>query len=144
MEQTEMTQTKKTDPIDITAFDSMKDSEAGYDLELKQPDGMTGTGVVVTVIGRHSDVVMTFNRKRLNKALRDQQIAEKRGKPIELSAEKLRDEAIEDAALRVTGWKNVKQPYTPQLLKAALVRNPHWIDQILEASNDLGNFTTSS
>jgi hypothetical protein len=143
MEQTEMTD-KKTDLIDITGFDAVKESEAGYDLELKTTDGVTGTGIVVSVIGKHSDAVMTFNQKRLNKMLRDEQMARRRGKDVELDAEKLREQAREDAAVRVIGWKNVKQEFSKDLLKAALVRNPHWIDQIIEASDDLGNFTKSS
>ena len=139
-----MTETKKSDLIDITNFDSVKDSEAGYDLELKQSDGVTGTGVVVVVIGKHSDAVMASTQKRLNKMLRDEQMARRKNKPVDMDAEKLREDAREDAAVRVIGWKNVKQEFTKEMLKAALVRNPHWIDQIIEASEDLGNFSKSS
>jgi hypothetical protein len=132
---------KKTQiALDITAFDAVAESEVGFDLELKHADGATGTGVTLIIIGKHSDVVVAWQRARLNKLVRDEQIAKRRGKDVEVDVEKLADQAREDAILRVTGWKNVKQEFSKELLKAALVRNPHWIDQIVSASDDAGNF----
>jgi hypothetical protein len=134
----------KQQAIDITSFDAVAESEAGVDIELKHADGVTGTGIVVTVIGKHADAVVAFTRNVLNRMLRDEQLAKRRGKDVEVDIEKLKEQGREDAAIRVIGWKNVKQEFSKELLKSALVRNPHWIDQIVEASNDLGNFTKSS
>jgi hypothetical protein len=126
--------------LDITSFDAVKESEEGYDLELKHADGSTDTGVIVTIIGKHSDVVVAAQRLRLNKLVREEQMAKRRGKDVEIDVDKLADQARDDAILRVTGWKNLKQEFSKELLKAALVRNPHWIDQIVSASDDAGNF----
>lgn len=130
--------------FDITAFDAVAESEVGVDIELKHADGVTGTGIIVTVIGKHADAVVAFTRNVLNRMLRDEQLAKRRGKDVEVDVEKLKEQSREDAAIRVIGWKNVKQEFSKELLKSVLVRNPHWIDQIVEASNDLGNFTKSS
>lgn len=138
-----MSNTKNTS-LDITAFDAVKDSEAGHDFELKQPDGITGTGVIVTIVGKHADAVVAYHRNILNKMMRDEQQARRRGKANEVDIQKLNDQSREDAALRVIGWKNVQQEFSRDLLKTVFIRNPHWVDQIIEESNDLGNFTKSA
>jgi hypothetical protein len=138
---------KKTAPtaVDILSFDAVSEAEHGFDFELKGPDGMTGSGVTLTVIGKHADVVQAWNRKYLNGLIREQEMAKKRGKDVEpKSIEELRAQNIEGACLRVIGWKNVTQEFSTELLKAALLRNPHWLDQIVEASDDAGNFTKAS
>lgn len=128
--------------IDIDAFDAVSESEQGHEFELKEKDGVTGTGVVLVVIGKHADAVTKHAAKIINQAQRDALMAQKSGKPAPMKTlEELREQNIEAAAIRVTGWKNVKQPFSADLLKNALRRNPHWIDQIVEASDDLGNFS---
>lgn len=134
----------QTDLLDITAFDAVNESEGGYELELLHTDGVTKTGVIVCIVGKHSDAVMAFQRARLNKMIRDEQMAKRKGRDVEIDVEKLAQQARDDAMVRVTGWKNVRQEFSKELLNAALVRNPHWIDQIVSASDDAGNFTKTA
>jgi hypothetical protein len=129
--------------IDINSFDSVKQAESGYELMLKNTDG-TDSGVILEVIGAHSNEVMAFTKSKLNKYIRDEAMAKKRGKEVEMDADKILDQAREDAMVRVRGWKNVKQEFSKDLLKAVLMRNPHWLSQITEASDDAANFTKSS
>lgn len=129
------------EPIDITAFDAVTASEEGYEFELENTDG-TGTGVFVTVRGRHSDVVVNWATKKVNESAREQQLAARKGKvPDPKPIEELREQNREGAVTRVIGWRNVKQPYSAELMKQALKRNPHWIEQITEESDNLANFT---
>lgn len=131
-----------SDPIDILGFDSVADCEAGFDFELKGQDGSTPTGVIVTVIGSHADAVVKWATKTANAAMREQVMASRRGKPVEVrQIEDLREQNLDGAAVRVVGWKNVAQDFDRELLKQALRRNPHWIEQIVRESDDLGNFT---
>lgn len=128
--------------VDITEFDAVTDSENGYEFELKAVDGVTGTGVFVTVQGKHSDEVTKWTASIINKMQREAQIAARKGKTVEpKSMDEMKEQNIEGAALRVTGWENVKQPFSRDLLKTALKRNPHWVEQIIEESDNLGNFT---
>jgi hypothetical protein len=133
----------KDQVIDINSFDSVKQAESGYELMLKNTDG-TDSGVILEVIGAHSNEVMAFTKSKLNKYIRDEAMAKKRGKEVEMDADKILDQAREDAMVRVRGWKNVKQEFSKDLLKAVLMRNPHWLSQITEASDDAANFTKSS
>jgi len=128
--------------LDITGFDAVKESEAGYEFELLHTDGVTGTGVFVTVQGKHADEVKKWNSALVAKMTREHQMAARKGKPVEpKSMDELEAQNIDGAALRVTGWRNVKQPFSREAMAAALKRNPHWIDAIVHESDDLGNFT---
>ncbi|MFZ3286541.1 MAG: hypothetical protein WA191_06790 [Telluria sp.] len=129
-------------PLDITEFDAVADSEHGFEFELKDKDGITGTGVFVTVQGKHADEVSKWMNALVNKMTREAQMAQRKGKQVDpKSLEEMRDQNIDGAALRVTGWRNVKQPFARDLLKVAMKRNPHWVDQVIEESDNLGNFT---
>ena len=130
--------------IDILSFDVVKDSELGFDLSVKNADG-TESGVVLVVLGKHSDKVTTFTRKKFNEFQRDAEQAKRGGKEVEpKSLEDLEEFNLANTVVRVNGWKNVEQEYTPELLKSVLQRNPHWIEQIIEASDDAANFTKSA
>jgi hypothetical protein len=127
--------------IDILSFDAVSDAEAGYDLALKNADG-TDTGIVLRIIGSHSDAVVRWAQRIGNQVMREQVMAAKRGKPVEpRPLEELREQNIEGAAIRVVGWSGVKQEFSADLMRQALRRNPHWVDQIVRESDDLGNFT---
>lgn len=129
--------------IDILSFDAVKDSEQGFDLALKNADG-SDSGVVLIILGKHSDKVSAWTKKRFNEYQREAEMAKRRGKEVEpKSLEDLEEFNISGAVVRVTGWKNVSQEFSEDLLKSALKRNPHWIEQIIEASDDAANFTKS-
>ena len=127
--------------LDITGFDAVAQSEAAHEIELKDVNG-EGTGVYVSIVGKHADVIIKWTSKVINQMAREQAIAKKAGKaePIK-TIEELREQNVEGAVIRVVGWRNVKQTFSQDLMKQALRKNPHWVDQIISESDDLGNFT---
>lgn len=128
--------------FDITSFDAVAESDSGYEFELKGTDGMTGTGVSFAIIGRHSNAVNLWLNKIVNDSIRERTMAERKGKQAEpKSFEDIKAQNLQGAVLRVTGWKNVTQPFTKELLLTVLQKNPHFVDQIIEQSDNLGNFT---
>jgi len=126
--------------VDILGFDAVKESEVGFDLNMKSTDG-TDTGIKFKVLGRHADVVQSFTKKWFAKLQREEIMAKKRGKAVETDIEDLKQQNIDSASVRVIGWENVTQPFTHELIKQVLVKNPHWVEAILEASNEDANFT---
>jgi hypothetical protein len=131
--------------VNIEDFDAVKASEHAHKFELKSADGVTGTGVFVLVLGKNADVVQDWTSKVVNKLIRDAEYAKRRGKQVEpQSLEDIRESNIKNALVRVVGWENVQQDYTSALMEKALRRNPHWVEQIIEESDDLGNFPTSA
>lgn len=130
--------------IDITAFDSVGKCEQGQPLEIKDENGEE-TGVILMVLGKHADVVTKWFSRVVNASMREQQQAQKRGKLVDpKSLDEIRAQNIDGAAVRITGWRGPKQAFDVDLLKSALGRNPHWIDQVIEFSDDMGNFTKGS
>lgn len=134
-------QEKNPQEYDILGFDAVARSEQGREIELLCEDGLTGTGVFVTIIGKHAEAVSRWNAKLINEAQKEVALAQRTGKmsppkPIE----ELRLRNIEGAALRVVAWRNVKQGFSQELMRASLARNPHWVDQIVEESDKVGNF----
>lgn len=134
--------TENADTVDIDSFDAVSGAEVGYEFELKDVDGMTGTGVFLTVIGRHSDPCQKWLAKIVNAHTIEQHQAQKRGKvATPKSLEALQAQNIEGALVRAVGWRNVKQKFSAEVLKRALLRNPHWVEQITAESDDTGNFS---
>ena len=128
--------------IDIMSFDAVSESDAGHEFELKGTDGLTGTGIFLTIVGKHADIVSKWITKLVNTSVREQQIAQRKGKPVEpKSLDEVKAQNIEGAVLRVTGWRNVTQPFSKDLLATVFARNPHFVDQVIEESDNLGNFT---
>ena len=55
--------------------------------------------------------------------------------------EEIKRQNIDGALVRVVGWKEVNQEFSKDILRTVLEKNPPMIDQIVDASDDLGNFT---
>ena len=128
-------------PIDILSFNTVADCGNGFDLEMKNAYG-DSLGFSLKIIGKHSDAVVNWVNSIVNKATVDAEIARRKGKPeATKTMQELRAQNIEGALVRVIGWSGVEQKFDKGLLKTAIENNPHWIDQIIEASDDLGNFT---
>ena len=129
-------------PVDIESFDAVTVCNAGFEFELKGTDGITGCGVIVTVFGKHSDRVSKWFNAEINKNTMAFEMAKKKGKTVEpKSMEEQSEKNIEATVIRVAGWSNVSTEYTAEAMARALRRNPHWIEQIVNESENLGNFT---
>lgn len=130
--------------VDITEFDVVGACERGHEFELRNPDG-SSTGIKLFVLGSFAPEVVAHSARVAEQFINEQRLAQRKGKMAKSKTmEELKAQNIEGAVVRVVGWSGVRQPYTPELLRAALGRNPHWIPQVVEAADDLGNFGTTS
>lgn len=129
--------------LDLTAIDAVSDASTPYRFEVKDPAGKSyPTPLYFIVLGRQSNQVNDFYTKQVNEYISRNDLARKRGKTVEAkTAQQMREDNINGAAIRVVAWEGVRQTFDRDVLKAALMRNPHWIDQIIEESDDVGNFT---
>ena len=126
--------------LSITSFDAVAQSEAGSKLDLLNPDN-SETGLTVLVLGDNSDAVQKHSATIIRQVRAADALARKAGKEPEFDLEKIKEQNIEGAALRITGWEGVDEAFDKEVLKTALRRNPHWVNQIIEHSNNLANFT---
>lgn len=130
--------------VDILSFDAVAESEQGFDLPMKGTDG-SDIGIKFKVLGRHSNAVQTWVKKQFQRLQREEIRAKRLNKePDPADMEELKESNIEAACVRVIGWSGVKQEFTKDLLKQVLTKNPHFVDQIIEESNNDANFTKAS
>jgi hypothetical protein len=130
--------------IDILSFDAVSPCEVPHELKMLGVDGMTETGVTFLVLGAHADVVKKYEKDSAKKFLSGAEIAKKQNKESEFTGKIIDSREknnVESAAVRITGWLGVKQEFSVDLLKQALAKNPHWITQVIEDSDNVGNFT---
>lgn len=130
--------------VDITAFDIVGDCARGHQFELRNPDG-SETGIKLTVLGSFAPEVIAHSARVTERLINEQRLAQRKGRvPKAPTIDELKAQNIDGAVVRVTGWAGVRQPFTPDLLRAALGRNPHWIAQVTDESENLGNFGSTS
>lgn len=126
---------------DILSLNTVEESAKGYDLDIVDGNGAS-LGFSLTIIGKHSDAVTHWVNKLVNKAMLDQSVAQRKGKPVAVKTmEEIKRQNIDGALVRVVGWKEVNQEFSKDILRTVLEKNPPMIDQIVDASDDLGNFT---
>lgn len=128
----------KESTIDILSFNKVADANLGGELELFYNGN--STGIYLHVIGKESDAVKQYERDKLKDYARKAKLAEQKGKEIDFQVgliDKLDDNSIEAALVRVTDWRGAGA-FDKAKLKIALGNNPQWIDEIIEFSNSVG------
>lgn len=134
----------KDNLVDVLSFDAVKDAEIPTEVELKHDSGEF-TGLTLLVLGSKSDVVTKHAKQEFRKLQAKESQAKKRGKESEpMDIDELEEANIQSTLVRVVGWKGAKQEFDKELLRQAIKRNPHWIRQVLDASEDDANFTKAS
>ena len=130
--------------VDITAFDLVAACTDGHTFMLKNPDG-TETGITLIIRGTYAPEVVKYSSAAAQKFINRQRNASQKGKTAAApSVEELQADNLAGAVVRVVGWLGVRQHYDEDLMRSALKKNPHWIAQIVEESESLGNFGTGS
>lgn len=126
----------------LADLDLVSASENSFEFEYLRPDGRE-TGVFIKVIGSQAPKVQEWIRKSLNRRRAQEALATKRGKEIERLVEDDEQFGIDAAAIRIVAWSGISEPYTPEAAKILVTNNSEVRDQVLEASNNLGNFSKS-
>lgn len=128
--------------LSLADLDLVSASENSYEFEYIRGNG-AATGVFISVLGAQAPVVQEWIRKSLNRRRSQEAMAAKRGKEIERLVEDDEQFGIDAAAVRIVGWRGLSEPYSPENAKVLVTKNSEVRDQVLEASNNLGNFSKS-
>ncbi len=131
-----------TKALSLSDLDLVSASENSYEFEYLRGNG-EATGVMISVVGSQAPKVQEWIRKSLNRRRSQEAIAAKRGKEVERTVEDDEQFGIDAAAIRIVGWKGISEPYSPENAKILCTMNSEIRDQVLEASNNLGNFNKS-
>lgn len=108
------------------------------------------TGVVIEVLGAQSEKVTSAVNAAVN-GRRKAEIAAKAA-AARRNGEASEFTPVEDdilfgqrlAAARIVGWHGITEAFTPELALTLCQTNPELARQVIEASNDLANFTKVS
>jgi hypothetical protein len=123
------------DDLDLTAA-----SDTPFDLEILNIKGVK-TGIIVQVLGSESEKVQEWTNRQANRIRTQATQKSVTGKDKVRTAEEDDEYIIESAAVRVVGWKGLKDEYTKENATRLMSRNVHVRMQVLTASNDLGNYS---
>ena len=131
--------------FDIKLNNLSEKAEAGYEFEVKLPDGAS-TDFYITVRGNQSPKIKKFSKDLFNKMQMKELQAKRRGKgeqPVDL------DEAeatlIESAVARIVTWKGLEddgkvvEPTQENIVR--IMTELDWVrTQVLEESDNAANF----
>lgn len=131
------------------AFDIVKTNiaelaEAGYEFEVKLPDG-TPSEFFVTVRGNHAPKVKTYSKKVFNQMQLKEREAKRKNRETDITLEEAEDLAVESALVRIVSWRGLAEDgkeikYTEENAKR-IMRELDWVrEQVLEESSIAANF----
>lgn len=123
------------DDLDLTTA-----SDTPFDLEILNIKGVK-TGIIIQVLGSESEKVQEWTNRQANRIRTQATQKSVTGKDKVRTAEEDDEYIIESAAVRVVGWKGLKDEYTKDNATRLMSRNVHVRMQVLTASNDLGNYS---
>lgn len=96
----------KTKGFDLGSIDTVRDCNAGAEIELRHPTTNKPLGVFVSILGRDSDAFRDMAKAQHDADERKAFAARKRGKtPEPKTADEQEVEAVELLAAVVTGWR---------------------------------------
>lgn len=131
--------------FDIVKTNLAEIAEAGYEFEVKLPDG-SPTDYFITVRGTQSPKVKAFSKKVFNQMQIKEQQAKRKGKDVDFSLEDAEDMAVESAVVRIVSWKGLEEDgkeikHTEENAKR-IMRELDWVRaQVLEEADIAANFT---
>ena len=141
-----MTTETKTAPFaiafDLEALNVVKDSDNVFIFPFLDNDG-NETGITVSVVGKHSDIVKSYVDRVLNKRRREDHMAEKSGKKAPRRVEEDEALGLGMTAIRVVNWTGIKQPCTFENVSRLCEINPLFVEQVTLHSDNISNFTQS-
>jgi len=92
--------------FDIVKTNLAEKAEAGFEFEVKLPDG-SPTDFFITVRGTQSPKVKAYSKKVFNQLQIKEQQAKRKGKENDFSLEDAEDMAVASAAVRIVSWRGL-------------------------------------
>ncbi|HDR1187544.1 hypothetical protein [Pasteurella multocida] len=134
--------------MDLSTLDIRKASEETYRFEVLHPVTNEKTGAFIDVYSSQSDVVRKFANGLFRKLQKDDLESKRSRRPKLRDLDDIEQESINNAIVRVAGWENVEWEgkaleFNDENVSKVLNKCPWLCSQIVEHSDDLGNFLKS-
>jgi hypothetical protein len=130
-------------PLSLSDLNLVEDCNSPFEFELL--DGNSdGTGVLLSVVGDHADVVTKWKSQEINRMRRQDAHKKKKGKDVDFRTyEDDMEFGHEFAAIKIVNWSGISEPFSKENALLLCEINELAVIQINEASSEMGNFTDS-
>lgn len=123
-------------------------SSKAFEFPYLNADGKE-TGIYLSVLGGNADAVRTvaeelIDARRQKEAYRQMKASKSRPGSVVPEIDKTADDIAFGqrlAAVRLVGWRGIKEPCTPENAAKLCASNPSIAAQVMEHSDDMANFT---
>jgi hypothetical protein len=134
--------------MELSSLDLSSTSENGYEFEFIPEATGIGEGFLITVLGKHADMVKEWTRKAVNNMRDRERMLAKKGKDDYRKVEEDEAFGIQLAAITIIGWKGLNDAgkpveYSKDMALALCRMNPEVRDQVSAASDLMSNFIKS-
>ncbi|MCQ9121569.1 hypothetical protein MUU45_001118 [Rodentibacter pneumotropicus] len=131
--------------MDFSKLDIHSTAQHTFRFEVLHPVTGDSTGAFIDVYGAESDPVRKYTANQLRQLQKQEFENSRTRKPKYVELSELEDRKLENALVRIAGWENVKWgkdelAFTPENVRKLLTACPWLSDQIVEHSDELGNF----
>jgi hypothetical protein len=126
--------------LSIDDFDLSTASDTPFDLEVLNTKGVK-TALTLQVLGSESEKVQEWTNRQANRIRTQATQKSVTGKEKVRTAEEDDEYIIESAVVRVIGWSGLAEPFNKENVTRLMARNVHARMQVLQASNELGNYS---
>ena len=129
--------------MELNSVDLAAQAAVGYPLQLVHPATGEKLDGIITIRGDESKEVQAYNRRRFMEMQKRERM--NKSKNNDFTAAELEDLAVENAIVRVIGWKNIKKDGKDLDFNREnadmVLRDYPWIrKQVTEAAEDLSLF----
>ncbi len=133
--------------LTLDSFNSRKASETPFKMEYMLPDG-TPSGFILHVIGDNAGAVVAERNRLINEdrvRVSAQQALAKPGQPLPINPVENDLSFVQKlAAARIVGWEGIDDAFTPDAAVQLMADAPEIREQVVQASQTVGNFTQRS
>ncbi|WP_424411244.1 hypothetical protein [Pasteurella sp. PK-2025] len=134
--------------MDLSKLDIVKSAEETYRFEVLHPVTNEETGAFIDVYSANSNAVRKYASSLYQRLQKEELENQRRRKPLLRSLDDVEAESIKNAISRVAGWENIewegkKLEFNEENVRKVLNHCPWLCSQIVEHSDELGNFLKS-
>jgi len=125
-------------PMDVIVYVSEKDENGNV-------TGMKEAEMTIYVKSALSPDVSKFHSAEFNKRMQEEMLARKKGQqPKQSTLEELQKSNIEACAIRMAGWEGTNKEFKKEYAVQFFTKQSHLIQDVLNFSNEMRNFTKAS
>lgn len=131
--------------LSLDDLDAVKAADEAHEFEFALPNG-DGSGLFLQVIGANAPRVKAVEFE-IGNAYRKRVAVKAAQRNASTEVDKIEDDVgsiHKLAAVRIVGWRGLKEEFTPENALRLVRINPSLADQVTEVSNDLALFMKAS